>query len=340
MSDQPDLVRQILDGRNRELRLLAAQGLVPLLPAELVPLQVRLSDDEDAAIAHEANHALGQIDPKLVVDLIEDGAAVEILVYFSRKHRHATVLEAILRRRDVPVAVLADLARTVPEEQQEILLLRQDLIIANPDILDELEKNPQLSSYSRRRIDEYREHLLPREAPVKTAEELEAEADELSDAEVELAIEVAKEEDPGKGEVDESTGLSDSQVRSLPVPVRLKLTRGAALTLRNLLVRDPNPMVATSVLRNNSLQDAEVEKIAASRAVCPEVLETISRDRQWTRKYSVVVSLVRNPRTPAGIAMRFLSRVAVRDLDLLKRDRNVSHAVRDGAKRLVRMKRS
>ena len=340
MTEQPDLVRQILTGSSRELRLLAAQGLVPLTPAELLRLQVRLAGDDDREIAEAAERALGALEPRLLADLIEDGVAVEVLTYFARQQLQATVLETILRRRDLPAAMLIELARKVPEEQQEILLLRQDLIIAEPAILDALAENPQVSSYSRRRIREYREHLLPKQAPVKTSEQLQAEADELTEAELEVAIDEARRQDPGKGEVDDGTGLSDSQVRSLPVPVRLKLTRGAAMSLRGLLVRDPNPQVATSVLRNNQLQDSEVERIASSRAVVPEVLEAVSRNRQWTRKYSVILSLVKNPRTPAGIAMRFLSRVSVRELDLLKRDRNVSHAVRDGARRLVKMKRS
>lgn len=339
MSEQPDLVRQILVGRSRELKLLAAQGLVPLTPADLVPLQVKLATDENGEIAAAAGQALGALEPRLVVDLIEDGAPPEVLVYFSREHHQAPVLEAILRRKDVPASILMELAREVPPDQQEILLLRQDLIIAEPAILDALAENPQISSYSKRRIDEYRQHLLPREAPLKTPEQLESEADGLSAAEVESAIVAARLQDPGKGEVDESIGLSDAQVRSLPVPVRLKLTRGAVLSLRSLLVRDPNPLVATSVLRNNQLQDSEIERIASSRSVLPEVLEAVSRNRQWTRKYSVVLSLVRNPRTPAGIAMRFLARVSVRDLALLARDRNVSHTVRQGAKRLSRIKR-
>ena len=340
MSEQPDLVRQILDGRSRGLRLLAAQGLVPLTPAELVPIQVKLAADEDRQIAEAADEALGALEPRIVVDLIEDGSPLEVLGYFARKHRQAPVLEAILRRRDVPPEILIELARTVPAEQQEILLLRQDLIIAEPAILEALGENPEVSNYARRRIDEYREHLLPREAPVKTAEQLEREADLLTEAEVERAFEAARLEDVGQGEVEDSTGLSDTQVRSLPVPVRLKLTRGASVSLRSLLVRDPNPLVATSVLRNNQLQDSEIERVASSRSVVPEVLETVSRNRHWTRKYSVILSLVKNPRTPAGLAMRFLSRVSVRDLDLLKRDRNISHTVREGAKRLSRIKHS
>ena len=146
MSDPPDLVRQIREGGSPELRLLAARGLVPLEPAELVPLQVDLAGIEDGEIAKTADEALGALEPRLVVDLIDDGAPLDVLVYFSRRHHQAPVLEAILRRKDLPAEVLIELARTVPADQQEVLLLRQDLIVAEPAILDALGENPEISA--------------------------------------------------------------------------------------------------------------------------------------------------------------------------------------------------
>ena len=75
------------------------------------------------------------------------------------------LIEAILRRRDVPRAVLlAASPAALPPDLQEVLLLRQDAIVEEPAILEALEENPQLSTYTRRRIAEYREHLLPRAA--------------------------------------------------------------------------------------------------------------------------------------------------------------------------------
>jgi len=260
--------------------------------------------------------------------------------FFARHHRHAVILEAILRRKDAASQLLVELAAELAPEQQEILLLRQDAIVEEPAILEALERNPEISKYSQRRIQEYRDHLLPRQKRVKSQEELEEEADELTAQEVEAALAEARQQEAGKGEVDRETGLTEVQVRSLLVPVRVKLTRGASLSLRNILIRDPNPMVATSVLSNNPMQDSEIERIASNRAVVPEVLEAIQRDRSWTRKYGVVLSLVKNPRTPVGIAVRLLSRISVRDLALLKRDRNVSNAVRSSADRLAKIKKA
>ena len=48
---------------------------------------------------------------------------------------------------------------------------------------------------------------------------------------------------------DESTGLSEGQIRMLPVPARLRLARSAPRLLRSFLLRDPNPRVANSVAK-------------------------------------------------------------------------------------------
>ncbi len=343
--NEPDgssaLVEKVLAGGNRRLQLLAAQGLLPLARAELIPLQVSLAASADPEIAKTASQTVADTDPEVVARLIDEDAPDEVVRYCARNLHHTAVLQAVLRRRGVSGDLLIELAPRLDADLQEILLLRQDAIVEQPAILDALETNDALSSYAKRRIREYRDHLLPRErSEPKSREELEREADELTDAEVELAIDRAREVEGGeKGEVDEATDLNETQIRSLPVPVRLKLSRGGSPSTRSILLRDPNPMVATSVLRNNPMPDSEIERVAGNRAVVPEVLETISRNRQWTRKYTIVVALARNPRTPVGVALRLLPRLAVRDLQAFTRDRNVANAVRASAQKLYKMKR-
>jgi hypothetical protein len=99
-------------------------------------------------------------------------------------------------------------------------------------------------------------------------------------------------------------------------------------------------MVATSVLRNSPINELEVEHIANNRAVIGEVLDTIGKSRAWMRKYSIVLALIKNPRTPAGMATRLVPRLSVRDMGQLARDRNVANSVRSTAKRLYTMKRT
>ena len=133
--------------------------------------------------------------------------------------------------------------------------------------------------------------------------------------------------------------MTDVQIRSLPVPVRMKIARGASRHLRSVLIRDTNAQVALSVLNGNNLPDSEVETIANSRAVVDEVLAEIPKKREWIRKYSIAKALVRNPKTHLPIAIRLLPRMSLNDLRALSRDRNIPEAVRSQARRLYHAKR-
>jgi hypothetical protein len=332
---QSSLLEQVRSGTNRQLQLLAAEGVLPLPPEELIPIQVGLARGGDPEMAGRAAQSLRGIDVRVVRTYLERAAGAEELAFFAASASHPVLIEAILRRRDVPRAVLADLARRLPPDLQELLLLRQDAILELPTILDALEENPQISLYSQRRVGEYRQHLLPKERVDLPGM---AEADEIDEAELEAAIEVAREL-PESGEFDEvRTKLSEGQIRGLPVPMRMKLARGAPRTLRNILLRDTNSMVALATLLSNSLTDNEVEQTASNRAVSDDVLQAISRKREWVNKYPVGKALALNPRTPLPIAIRLISKLSVRDLKDLARDRNVADAVRSTAQRLYRIK--
>jgi hypothetical protein len=332
------LVEQVLSGSNRQLTLLAARGMLPLPAGELVELQVHLAGTADAEVAAAAAEALAAIEPRVVVPFLGEAPA-EVLRWFADNSRNRDVIEALLRRRDVPHDVLLLLAPILPADLQESFLLRQDRITAAPDLLVALEANPQLSAFARRRIREYREHLVgsePAAAPI--APETPADIDEPSEEEVAAAI-AAAQAVPPEGDVDrERTNLSEGQVRMLPVNVRLKLARSAPRSLRQFLVRDSSTLVAVAVVQSNPLTDAEVEQYAKSRNIVPDVLEKIARNRQWVGRYPVMLALVQNPRTPLPIALSFMSRVAVRDLRMMAKDRNLPEAVRSAAVRFYRVK--
>lgn len=337
VQEQPSLVEQVLSGASRELQRLAARGILPLAPEELIPIQVRLAGVDDAEIAAEATQALRGLDLKLALAFLEQDAAAEALSFFALHVRHPLVVETVLRRRDVPRPLLIELAPDLSADLQEILLLRQDAIVDNPQILDALAGNPHLSPFSQRRIREYREHLLPRHRPARQRAIEDLSADDLDEEVVETAIAEARAQ-PALGEVDDSTGLTEGQIRSLAVPVRIRLSRGAARILRTILVRDPNPQVAVSVLRNNAFSDQEVEQISHNRQVVDEVLEEIAHRREWVSKYPIMNALVRNPRVPVGVAVKLVPRLGVRDLRSLSRDKNVADAVRAMAGRLYKIK--
>ena len=333
---QASLLDQVRSGANRQLQVLAASGFLPLAPEDLIPLQVQFARGRDIELAGKASEALRQVDVRVAAPFLEHLAGEDVLSFFAVQISHPRLIETILRRRDVPRKLLVDLARRLPPDLQEILVLRQDAILDEPEILSALEENPQLSSYVQRRITEYREHLLPRERTARPAPVPEV-PEEIDDEALAAAV-AAVRSLPVEGEIEEKTGLSEGQIRMLSVPARLKLARGAPRALRNLLLRDTNPQVACAALLFNNLSDQEIEQTASSRSVQQEVLDAIARKREWIGRYPVMKALIQNPRTPLAIALKYVPRLAVKDLRDMAKDRNIPDAVRSMALRLYRIK--
>jgi hypothetical protein len=120
---------------------------------------------------------------------------------------------------------------------------------------------------------------------------------------------------------------------SLPVPDKIKIATLGRREQRSILVRDPNRIVSTAVLASPKLTDTEVENFARMQNVSDEVLRIIGASRAWTKKYTVVANLVKNPRTPTAVSLPLMLRLVERDLKGLSVDRNVPESVRLGARK-------
>src|SRR6185436_10332816 len=114
---------QVRSGANRQLQIMAAGGLLPLSPEDLIPLQVGFARGGDSELAGRAITALRTVDPRIATPFLEQRAGADVLAFFASESSHPQVLETIVRRRDVPRRLLVDLARRVPPELQEILIL-------------------------------------------------------------------------------------------------------------------------------------------------------------------------------------------------------------------------
>lgn len=120
---------------------------------------------------------------------------------------------------------------------------------------------------------------------------------------------------------------------SLPVPDKIKIATLGRREQRAILVRDPNRIVSTAVLSSPKLTETEVENFARMQNVSDEVLRLIGTSRQWTKNYTVVAALVKNPRTPTTVSLSLLTRLGERDIKGLSVDRNVPESVRLAARK-------
>jgi len=103
--------------------------------------------------------------------------------------------------------------------------------------------------------------------------------------------------------------------------------------MRAVLIRDPNRMVASAVLSCPKVNEAEVEAFAKMGNVSEDILRTIATTRAWTKNYSVMLSLVKNAKTPVALSMNLMQRLTESDVKKLSTDRNVPEALRLAARK-------
>jgi hypothetical protein len=123
-------------------------------------------------------------------------------------------------------------------------------------------------------------------------------------------------------------GLSFSEKRLLAL-------RGGK-DVRSILLKDPNKEISLTVLDNPKITETEVELIAKSRSSPDEAIRKIIKKREWMKKYSIILAIISNPKTPAGVGIPLLSGLKTKDLASLEKNKNISEAIRSSAKTLLR----
>lgn len=122
---------------------------------------------------------------------------------------------------------------------------------------------------------------------------------------------------------------------SLSVIQRIKLAMNGTREQRSVLIRDPNRLVASAVLSSPKLSETEVEAISRMTNVSDEVLRIVATNRAWTKSYSVLSALVRNPKTPPALSFNLVPRLNERDIKNLSIDRNVPEGLRLLARKML-----
>ena len=121
---------------------------------------------------------------------------------------------------------------------------------------------------------------------------------------------------------------------------RLRAAVKRSKEMRAVLIRDPNKMIAASVLSSPKVSEQEIAGFARMANVSEDVLRIIGSNRAWTKNYGVVVGLTRNPKTPLAMSMNMLSRLNDKDVSVMSTDRNVPEQLRTAARRKVMASRT
>jgi hypothetical protein len=334
-------------GVPRDLRLLAAQGLLPLKPEDLVELWTDLVRDADPQVQEAARQSLTELPAAELLPILKNRETpVAVLSWAAANRREHELREATLQNVSLPDETIEQLAPTLPQALAELVVINQTRLLRRTSLLEALETNAGLNNDQKRRLRELRETFRvgvveeekkpapppPVEAPPPPpAPEPEPEPDiPLSEAEAKARYLTAEEQAQAeKVSVVQKIYLMNTAEKIITA---LKGSREE----RSILVRDPNRLVSTAVLGSPKLTEAEIESFAAMKSISDEILRQIGHHREWTKRYSVVNNLVRNPRTPVGVALTLVPRLNARDIKGVSTDRNVPEPVRKQAQKFIK----
>jgi hypothetical protein len=223
-----------------------------------------------------------------------------------RAHEQLAILVLLLEDRDPEIRVTADeTLGKIPESSLRAFLARSDVAVDLREFFAD-------------------RGIFPDEIPQI---EFEEEVDEpLIDT------------DPVGALDDDSEEARQSGVQALVTmtfPQRLKAAMKGSREVRAVLIRDPNKLIASSVLSSPKVSLPEVESFARMQNVSEDVLRIIAANRGWLKSYGIVLALTKNPKTPLSMSMNLMARLTSKDLQKLAVDRNVPEALRINARKKV-----
>jgi len=336
------LLTALLEGAGaKKFRMMAARGLMPLPADEQLRLLFRLVLDPDTEVAAAADSSLRSWpEEDLAAQAGDRGCSPEVLSGLAERCGFLSVLEAIILNPSTPGNAVEKLALRVPATLQEAILLNRVRILEHPGILASLRRNPALSAGTRRLVSEIEAEFFGEKrkdyvvsggtAPaIGTKPSAEPQVEQAPE---DLSLEGLPQEPEAR------EAAVNERIARMSVRQKIQAARTGPREARAILVRDTNREVARSVLQSPRLTEPEVEAFTAMRSLSEEVLREIGNSREWTRSYTVVHNLVRNPRTPSTIALRLLPRLISKDLLLLSRDRGVTEGVRRTAAKALAQK--
>ncbi len=345
-----------------QLRAMAAGGLAPLKPGELVTALYVLSHDSDAEIAQKAQTSLQKMPPNILLGVIEklgDPFVIDGIAHLidSTPDNEQKIL---LNQNTAAETVIYLISIINDDKILELAATNEARLLGAPGIIEALFNNPntRMSTVDRAvelairngieltGIPSFNElkaaitgELIPEPSNEPTpddilfADNLNAEKWKALDEEsVDAAYGDKKE---ASEETKEEVQSAVQSIAQLNTSAKIRIATLGNATQRSILVRDSNKLVVLAVLKSPLLNESEVRRFSRFKTLPEEAVRFIAGSRDWTKHYSVKLNLVQNPRCPIEYTLRFLPHIRVPELRGLSRDKNVPQAVARAAKQLL-----
>ena len=354
------------------LKLMAARGLAPMPPVDLVTTQFILTFEGDQTVASQAEKSLREMDNRIANAILSDTSISPHVLGFlaPRLVQNDAFMEKILLNPRTPNAAFVEAALSCSEKTGEIVANNQSRLLETPEIAVSLIQNDKVLRSTAERVVDF---LVRSGVLLEGVTEFEDAMARLSGEEKLAAVQdvvlPSQFLDPSfaseSGDISEDLGLSEEDlddeserqmisdddedieeekltveqwIRSLNAGKKVAAALKGNKQVRSILIRDTNRVVALAAVQSPAITQGEIVAAAQSRSVHADVINNIVRDRKnnWVKEYPIKLALVNNPKTPIPDALRLLSTLYKRDIKSVSKSRNVSGPVRVMATRMVK----
>ncbi|MFQ5328556.1 MAG: hypothetical protein ACE5D4_01030 [Thermodesulfobacteriota bacterium] len=303
----------------KENRLATARGEVSLEPRDLVMALFILGHDKEPDVAAAARKSFSKLSADIVI--IGLNGAVEPLLLKTVAMTHADdddVLHTIALHENCDDKTLAMVAAKGPESVAAIIANNGELLRAHPSIIEALKGNPHCSKET------LAEAVRLSLAGEDDGEEEGGPADSRKP-------DTAEMEEPGADE-DKSTY---EKIKGMNVAEKVKAALLGNKEVRDILIKERNQVIATSVLRNPRITDEELIRVAKSRESSEEMLRVIAGNKKYLKNYAIKRAMVTNPKTPLHYSLKFINVLHAKDIRNIAKSRNVPGPIAAAARRIM-----
>ncbi|MBN8231996.1 hypothetical protein JYK02_31220 [Corallococcus macrosporus] len=343
----PNLRKHVDPNAPVPLRMMAAKSLVPLNPADMLGALYMLTFDPEANVRETAAKTAAALPDRILGSALRDeGVQPPVLGWFLGllKDKEAYA-EMLVLNSETPDDAVASVASTCSPKVAEIISQNQLRLLRNEDIIRNLCANPGAPVSLVDSVCDFavRSGLVLADVPAMQAARVRIYGPQAAAAPPDpgpTAEEVLQElgteaQSEDAAPMEEGKRLTLAQrIMKMSIAEKIKLGTLGNKEARSALIRDTNKLVCVAVIRSPRITDGEVLACAANRAVNEDVLRVIYNNREWTKMQKVKLALVKNPKVPLTVTMKFLNTLRDAELKDLSRDKNVPAAVQSFAKKL------
>jgi hypothetical protein len=331
------------------LRMMAAKGLVPLSPSDMLGMLFMLVYDGDEGVRDTAAKTASTLPDRIVSSAFRDeGVPPPVLGWFLHLFAgNDTYAEMLTFNANTPDEAVASIAAACSKRTAEIIGQNQLRLLRHDDIIRQLAQNPEADGAL---IDGVCDFAVRSGVNLPDVPQVQAARVRLFGPEVltapppvdapptadEIVQEFSEAAEEGAEPMAEGKRLTFSQrVQRMNISEKIKLASKGNKEARTMLIRDSNKLVAVATIRSPRITAGEVLLQAANRGAHDDVLRNIYSSRDWMRMYTVKLALVKNPKVPLAVTMKLLLQLQETDIKSLSKDKNVPGAVAQQAKRML-----